>query len=104
MVHENYVNVNLLLQKNIDDFHYYVYRALMKLRNTLNTLKLGSLVTDVINNTVLYVLRKTSEEAVTLLISFSDKEKQEIDLTEVLTGFKNGVVKVARIAFGTKQK
>lgn len=52
----------------------------------------------------MYILRKTSEEAVTLLINFSDKEKQEIDLTEVLTGFKNGVVKVARVGFETKQK
>lgn len=70
----------------------------------MNIFKFGSLATDVINNTILYVLRKTSEEAVTLLINFSDKEKQEIDLTEVLTGFKNGVVEVTRVGFGTKQK
>lgn len=103
-VHENYVNVNLLLQKYIDDSHYHVYRALTQLRNTSNALKFGSLTTDVVNNTILYILRKTSQEAVTLLINFSDKEKQEIDLTKVLTGFKNGKVKVASVGFGIKQK
>ncbi|XP_024888298.1 alpha-glucosidase-like [Temnothorax curvispinosus] len=102
-VHDNFINVNLLLQKNIDDSHYHVYRALTQLRNTSNALKLGSLTTNVINNTVLYVLRKTSEEAVTLLINFSDKEKQVIDLTEVLTGFKNGKVKIASVGSGIKQ-
>lgn len=103
-VHENYVNVNLFLQKNIDDSHYHVYCALTQLRNTSNALKFGSLVTDVVNNTVLYILRKTSQEAVTLLINFSDKEKQEIDLTKVLTGFKKGKVKVASVGSGIKQK
>lgn len=103
-VHDNYVDVNLLLQKSNDDSHYHIYRALTQLRNTSNALKLGSWTTDVINNTVLYVLRKTSEEAVTLLINFSDKEKQEVDLTKILTGFKYGRVKVASVGSGIKQK
>jgi len=103
-IHNNYVHVNLLLQRMSEDSHYHVYRALTQLRNTSNALKFGSLTIDVINNTVLYVLRKTSKEAVTLLINFSDKEKQEIDLTKVLTGFKNGKVKVASVDSRIKQK
>lgn len=103
-VHDNYVDVNLLLQKSNNDSHYHVYRTLTQLRNTSNALKLGSWTTDVINDTVLYVLRKMDEEAVTLLINFSDKKKQEVDLTKILTGFKNGRVIVASVGSGIKQE
>lgn len=88
----------------IERSHYNVYRALTALRNTSEALKFGSLTTDVINKTVLYILRKTREEAVTLLINFSDQDKQEVDLTRVLAGFKNGVVTVASVDSKLTQK
>lgn len=103
-IHEDYIAVNLLVQQHQNVSHYLVYRTLTALRNTSDALKFGSLTADVVNNTVLYVLRKTSKEAVTLLINFSDKDKQEIDLTNVLTGFKDGVVKVASVGSKVKQK
>lgn len=106
-IHENYTAINLLVQaseQHRNESHYLVYRALTALRNTSDALKFGSLTTDVINNTVLYVLRKTSKEAVTLLINFSDKDKQKIDLTNVLTGFKDGAVKAASVGSKVRQK
>lgn len=102
-VHENYITVNLLVEQYLTESHYHVYRALTALRNTSEALKFGSLTTDVINNNVLCVLRKTSEEAVTLLINFSDKDKQKVDLTKVLTEFRNGMVKIASVGSQVKQ-
>lgn len=102
-IHDDYTFINLLVQQHQYESHYLVYRALTALRNTSDALKFGSLTADVVNNTVLYVVRKTSKEAVTLLINFSDKDKQEIDLTNVLTGFKNGVVKVASVGSKVRQ-
>jgi alpha-glucosidase len=98
-IHKNYRSINLDVEKYepIEESHYKVYCALTALRNTSEALKFGSLTTDVVNKTVLYVLRKTKEEAVTLLINFSDQDKQKVDLTRVLAGFKNGVVKVASV-------
>ncbi|KAL6256798.1 hypothetical protein P5V15_011737 [Pogonomyrmex californicus] len=101
-IHDNYVDVNLLAQKYNNDSHYYVYRVLTELRNSSKALQLGSLTTDVINNTVLHILRKTDNEAVTLLINFSDEKEQVIDLTETLRGFKNGTFKIASVGSGIK--
>jgi len=103
-IHEDYANINLLVEQHQIESHYKVYRALTTLRNTSDALKFGSLSVDVVNNTILYILRETSEEAVTLLINFSVKDKQEVDLTRVLTGFKNGVIKVASVGSGVRQK
>jgi len=103
-IHENYQTVNLLLQKSRNESHYHVYRALTMLRATSEALKFGSLITDVINNTVLCILRKTSTEAVTLLINFSDKDEKQINLVKALAGFGNGVVKAASVGSGIQQQ
>jgi len=103
-VHENYQTVNLLLQKSGNESHYQVYRALTMLRSTSEALKFGSLITDVINDTVLCILRKTTTEAVTLLINFSNTDKKRINLTKALDGFKNGVVKVASVGSGIQKQ
>ncbi|RLU15109.1 hypothetical protein DMN91_012996 [Ooceraea biroi] len=103
-VHENYRSLNLLLQKSNNDTHYHVYRTLTMLRNTSEALKFGSLSTEVINDTVLCVLRKTKREAVTLLINFSDKDKKQVDLTKSLAEFENGVVGTASVGSGIKQQ
>ncbi|XP_032685970.1 maltase 1-like [Odontomachus brunneus] len=96
-IHENYRTVNLHAQKSANESHYKVYRALTKLRETSDALKSGSVTTQVLNSTVLLVLRKTQKEAATLLINFSIQNKWEGDLTGVLTGFEGGVVKVASV-------
>ncbi|KAH0952270.1 hypothetical protein HN011_004404 [Eciton burchellii] len=103
-IHENYQTINLLLQKSHDESHYHVYRALTMLRATSEALKFGSLITDVINNTVLCILRKTSTEAVTLLINFSDKDEKQINLVKALAGFGNGIVKAASVGSGIQQQ
>lgn len=103
-VHENYRIVNLNAQKSANESHYKVYRALTELRVTSDALKFGSLTTDVLNNTVLLVLRKTHKEAVTLLINFSNQNKWKGDLTKTLKGFKDGVVKVASVGSKIQQK
>lgn len=72
------------------------------LRNTSKALKYGSLTTEVINSTVLCVVRKTNTEAVTLLINFSEKDEIQVDLTKSLVGFGNGVVKAASVGSGIK--
>lgn len=100
-IHQDYANVNLLLQQRQNESHYLVYRALIALRNTSDALKFGSLTTDVVNNTVLYIVRKTNKDAVILLINFSDKDEQEIDLTRA--GFNKGVIKVASVGSKIKQ-
>lgn len=96
-VHESFYDVNLEHQKQSPVSSYQVYRALTTLRNTSDALKNGFLITNVLNNTVLLILRKTSKEAVTLLINFSDEDVQEVDLTKTLTEFKTGVIKVASV-------
>ncbi|XP_029161383.1 maltase 1-like [Nylanderia fulva] len=102
-VHENYIDVNLVVEKFVNESHYRVYRALTELRNTSDALKFGSLTTDVINNTVLCVLRKTSKEEVILLINFSDTDIQKVDLTKNLTQFENGMVKITSVGAQVKQ-
>ncbi|EFN70155.1 Maltase 1 [Camponotus floridanus] len=102
-IHENYTITNLIVEQYQNESHYKVYRALTTLRNTSDALKFGSLSVDVINNNILYILRKTSEEAVTLLINFSKDKQGKVDLTRVLTGFKNGVIKVASVGSKLRQ-
>lgn len=103
-IHEDYINTNLLVEQHQSESHYKVYRALTTLRNTSDALKFGSLSVDVINNNILYILRKTGGEAVTLLINFSKDKQEKVDLTRVLTGFKNGVIKVASVGSELRQK
>lgn len=102
-IHEDYINTNLLVEQHQSESHYKVYRALTTLRNTSDALKFGSLSVDVINNNILYILRKTGGEAVTLLINFSKDKQEKVDLTRVLTGFKNGVIKVASVGSELRQ-
>lgn len=96
--------MNLQAQQSASESHYKVYRALTKLRDTSDALRSGSLTVDVLNDTVLLVLRKTQKEAVTLLINFSDLNKWEGDLTRALAGFKDGVVKAASVDSTIKEK
>lgn len=100
-VHESYIDVNVEAQCNEVDSHYNVYRSLTTLRNTSDALKSGSLTTDIISNTVLHVLRKTNSEAVSLLINFSDEDKQEVALTD--TGNETGVIVTASVGSGITQ-
>lgn len=86
-----------MIQKSINESHYNVYRALTALRNASDALKFGSLTADVLNGTVLLILRKTSKEAVTLLINFSDKDRLEVDLTKALEGFEGGTIKATSV-------
>ncbi|KAL0125452.1 hypothetical protein PUN28_004517 [Cardiocondyla obscurior] len=101
-VHKNYEYLNLLLQQKNNDTHYNVYRNLTRLRKESEALK-GSLKVDVLNKTVLCVTRKSSKEAVTLLINFSNEDEQVIDLAGLqhslnsLTEYKETKVKLASV-------
>lgn len=99
-VHENYIDVNVEAQYDAIDSHYKVYRSLTMLRNTSNALKFGSLTTDILSDTVLHILRKTNEEAVSLLINFSDKDAKEVALTDTLSGNKVAAVVTASVGSG----
>lgn len=85
-VNENYKKtVNLAHQKMALVSHYKIYQKLTELRSKSDTLKKGSLQTDVINDEkVLAVVRKhnNNTQNIILLVNFSDDESQLVDIAK----------------------
>ncbi|XP_001604459.1 maltase 1 [Nasonia vitripennis] len=100
-VNDNYKELNLAKQKLQQESHYKLYQTLTKLRSTSLALKNGTLDTVALNNdSVLAVIRKIADEAVVLLINFSNDSPQSIDVSEYLPNAKDATVKGASVGSG----
>lgn len=70
-VHNNYKNLNLLAQKNVDPSHYTIFKRLMALKRK-PVVKNGSLEVILVTEKVLGVVRRVPGSTVALLINFTN--------------------------------
>ncbi|XP_011496996.1 PREDICTED: maltase 1-like [Ceratosolen solmsi marchali] len=98
---DNYKELNLANQKGKPESHYVLYQTLTKLRSTSIALQNGTLKTTVLNNDrVLIIDRQSNNEAIVLLINFSDDVAEVVDLTDHLPGATEAIVILANIGSG----
>ncbi|XP_066590163.1 uncharacterized protein [Prorops nasuta] len=82
----NYRTLNLKNEKSEDDSHFKIYQKLTALRKT-DVLTKGVLETALLNDDkILAILRKTSNETISLLVNFSDDEEQSVNLASRVSG------------------
>lgn len=102
-VNENYVTLNLALQKTAEVSHYKVFQALAKIKKS-PILVNGAYKVSNITDKVLAVFRIFQGQYVILLINFDDDNSVEVNIRELANVPEEMSVYVASIQSGLKNK
>lgn len=90
-VHTSYKSgLNLEQEKKDSISHYHLYTNLTALRKR-DVLKKGNFTIEILNKTVLAVVRQSEEEAVSLLINFS-KNNTIVDISKLVNKRNNAKI------------
>ncbi|XP_011497232.1 PREDICTED: maltase 1-like [Ceratosolen solmsi marchali] len=97
-VHKNYKILNLKNQKFEPESHFKLFKTLVALKKSSETLKSGSLITDTLNNDkVLVVSRQSSNESIVFIVNFSDDVSQNVNLNKYLPGAVRATVIISSV-------